>query len=305
MIDWREAWEAALYGVDGFYRRESPAAHFRTSVHASGAFAAAILAYARRHGLRSVVDLGSGRGELLAALDALAPGELALHGVDLRPRPADLPARIVWSSELPDQVSGLLFANELLDNVPCDVVERDDDGVLRRVLVDPVSGDERLGDPVRTPEALAWLERWWPSTRAGERAEVGTTREALWRDAVARLEHGTAIAVDYGHLRTDRPPYGSIRAYRDGSEVSAVLDGTCDVTAHVAVDALADAVGGSLVRQRDALRDLGIDGARPPLALASSAPRAYLAALAAASEAAELTAAGGLGDFWWVVSEIR
>ena len=38
---WKQAWDAALYGADGFFRRESPAAHFRTSVHASPLFAAA------------------------------------------------------------------------------------------------------------------------------------------------------------------------------------------------------------------------------------------------------------------------
>lgn len=32
---WKQAWDAALYGPDGFFRREAPAAHFRTSVHAS------------------------------------------------------------------------------------------------------------------------------------------------------------------------------------------------------------------------------------------------------------------------------
>ncbi|WP_370620075.1 SAM-dependent methyltransferase [Mumia qirimensis] len=304
-MDWRTAWEAALYGADGFYRRESPAEHFRTSVHASGGFAAAVLEYARRHRLRSVVDLGAGRGELLGALDALAPGELALHGVDVRPRPPELHERITWSSELPDRIVGLLFANELLDNVPCDVVECDADGVVRGVLVDPVGGDEQLGEPVRDPDVLEWLERWWPLTEAGARAEVGVTREAVWSDAVARLEQGVAIAIDYGHLRADRPPFGSVRSYRDGHEVTVALDGSCDVTAHVAVDALARAVDGALVRQRDALRDLGTDGTRPPIGLASTDPRAYVAALSAASGAAELTAAGGLGDFWWVVSEVR
>ena len=305
MIGWREAWDEALYGDEGFYRRESPVAHFRTSVHASTAFAAAVLAYARSRDLHTVVDMGAGRGELLTALEAMAPGELTLVGVEVRPRPDELPAGIGWSAEAPAHIDGLLLANELLDNVPCEVVERDPDGVLRTVLVDRATGAERLGDPVRNPGTLEWLDTWWPLREPGERAEVGASRDAVWREAVSRLDHGAAIAVDYGHLAADRPPYGSLRAYRDGAEVDVVPDGSCDVTTHVAVDAVAAAVGGTVARQRDVLRDLGVDGTRPPLALASSDPQAYLRALVAASEAAELTASGGLGDFWWVITSVE
>ena len=305
MIAWREAWQEALYGDGGFYRREHPADHFRTSVHASDVFAAAVLAYLRRTGLRAVVDVGAGKGELLRALDRAAPGELALHGVDLRPRPDDLPAAIGWNAAVPESIDGLLLANELLDNIPCEVVERDEDGMLRVVMVDPDTGAEELGPLVRDPDTLAWLDRWWPCPEPGERAEVGLSREAWWRSALGSVVRGAAIAIDYGHRADDRPAFGSLRSYRGGAEVDVVPDGTRDVTAHVAVDAVAEAVGGTLQRQREALRDLGVVGTRPPLALASTDPHAYLSALASASEAAELTATGGLGDFWWIVTEVR
>jgi SAM-dependent MidA family methyltransferase len=111
---------------------------------------------------------------------------------------------------------------------------------------------------------------------------------------------GIAVAVDYGHTLAGRPPFGSLRSYRDGHEVDVLPDGSRDVTAHVAVDAVADRTGGSVRRQRDVLRDLGVTGGRPDLALATSDPASYVRALAQATEAAELTAEGGLGDFWWV-----
>jgi hypothetical protein len=95
-----------------------------------------------------------------------------------------------------------------------------------------------------------------------------------------------------------------LRSYRDGVEVDLVADGSRDVTAHVAVDSVAEAVAGTVVRQRDALRRLGIDGTRPDLALAASDPVAYVAALSSATEATELTGAGGLGDFCWVVTAV-
>ena len=76
----------ALYGPDGFYTRPGPgpAAHFRTSAHASPIFAGALArllsivdtALGRPDPL-DVVDVGAGRGELLIALLAAVPPETA------------------------------------------------------------------------------------------------------------------------------------------------------------------------------------------------------------------------------------
>jgi hypothetical protein len=87
----------------------------------------------------------------------------------------------------------------------------------------------------------------------------------------------------------------------DGREVDVRPDGSRDVTAHVAVDAVAAATGARLLRQRDALARLGVDGARPSVDLARSDPAGYVRALSRAGEAGELLARGGLGDFWWIV----
>lgn len=53
--------------------------------------------------------------------------------------------------------------------------------------------------------------------------------------------------------------------------------------------------------QRDALRALGVEGRRPPLALAASDPAAYVRALSGAGEAAELLDPAGLGGFTWLL----
>ena len=49
-----------------------------------------------------------------------------------------------------------------------------------------------------------------------------------------------ALAIDYAHERERRPVYGTLTGYRDGHCVSPVPDGSCDITAHVALDACAD-----------------------------------------------------------------
>lgn len=59
-----------------------------------------------------------------------------------------------------------------------------------------------------------------------------------------------------------------------------------------------------MVTQRAALRALGVSGARPALALATTNPAAYVRALTGAGEAAELTAPGALGDFGWLLQPV-
>jgi hypothetical protein len=61
------------------------------------------------------------------------------------------------------------------------------------------------------------------------------------------------------------------------------------------------APGDLLVRQREALRALGVTGARPPLADATTDPAGYLRALAAATHAAEITDPTGLGGHHWLL----
>ncbi|MGV9935813.1 SAM-dependent methyltransferase [Streptomyces olivaceoviridis] len=333
---WRAAAGAALYGPGGFYRRpEGPAGHFRTSVHASPLFARAVArllcrvdAALGRPPALDFVDMGAGRGELVSGVLAALPADVAAraraYAVEIADRPAGLDGRITWLSELPETVTGLLFANEWLDNVPVDVVEVDSAGVPRLVLV-AEDGSERLGEPV-TGAPADWLARWWPlPAEQGLRAEIGLPRDRAWASAVDRVVRGLAVAVDYAHTVDARPPFGTLTGFREGRETAPVPDGSCDITAHVALDACAAAAGTAhppsgalpapsstarelpgarLLTQRAALRALDLTGARPPLALASSDPSAYVRALASAGEAAELTAPGGLGDFGWLLQPV-
>jgi SAM-dependent MidA family methyltransferase len=376
-LTWRAAMQEALYGRGGFYTRgEGPAAHFRTSVHASPRYAAAVLDLLREvdrslgHPARlDLVDVGAGRGELLTqvlimarhlpddpATPALA-GRISPHAVDLTPRPAALDAQVHWHRPEPPQITeppritgpraitGLVIANEWLDTIPLDVAELAGDGP-RLVLVDPATGAERTG-PLAGAADQAWLRRWWPLRRVGDRAEIGVPRCAAWADVVSRLEAGLALGADYGHVRAHRPAQGTLAGYRDGRPVRPIPDGSRDRTAHVAIAAcaaageaaacavagetaayaaagktMARAVAGEtvartaaagsaegartlLTSQRAALRALGLRGRRPPLALARADPAGYLAALRQASEEAELTDAGGLGAFSWLLQAVR
>ena len=290
----------ALYGTGGFFLRHAPAEHFRTSATASPVFAAAVRTLAGRVDDAlgrpdpfDVVDVGAGRGELLSALPDV-PTRWRLTGVELAPDPR---TGLAWTDVVPP-LEGLLLANEWLDDVPLDVLF---DGRVVQVASD---GTERLGGPA-LPEQLQWTQRWWPQ---GRRVEVGLSRDRAWAGAVAQLRRGLAVAVDYGHVLGDRSVHGDRRptltGYRDGRQVAPLPDGSCDLTAHVALDAVAHAVGGRVVQQRHALAALGVVADPPPRSLATTDPRGYLALLQASSQAAELLDRRGLGGFGWVVSAV-
>jgi SAM-dependent MidA family methyltransferase len=321
-MTWREAMRTALYGPAGFYARgEPPARHFRTSVQVSPAYAGAMLSLLREvdaalgHPRRlDLVDVGAGRGELLgqvlneASRDRGLAARVAARAVEITPRPDGLDPRIRWHASPPAAITGLVIASEWLDNIPLDVAELTADGP-RLVLVETRSGAERPGPPL-PPADLAWSRAWWPLSAPGDRAEIGRTRCLAWAGIVRRITRGLAVAADYGHQRPGRPGPGTLTGYRDGRVVRAIPDGSRDITAHVALDACADAgrvacaTATVLTSQRQALRALGVTGRRPPLAQAGCDPLGYARALAQASEEAELIDAQGLGAFGWLVQAV-
>ncbi|NUS73054.1 MAG: hypothetical protein HOQ05_06560 [Corynebacteriales bacterium] len=306
---WKYAMERALYGPSGFYRHpDGPAAHFRTSVHATPLFATALLRLLTRVDKAlghpptiDVVDVGAGRGELLAQLSQQAPAELGQRcvftAVEVAARPTTLASHIQWRAHIPE-FRGLLIANEWLDNVPLDIAIIDAPGSARYVLVDE-AGTEHPG-PAIGPEDAAWLSRWAPTDAA--RVELGTTRAKAWQDTISQLRAGVAVAIDYRASGA-----ATLTGFSQGREVAPIPDGSCDITAHVHVESVAAAgiEAGALtsveLSQRAALMDLGITAARPRLDLAAREPLIYMRALAEAGQAAEILDPDGLGAFAWLI----
>jgi SAM-dependent methyltransferase len=253
-----DAWEETLTGDRSFYRRPDgdPYRHFATDIADSAEILLLIgelLAFAGNcdDGPLTVVDVGSGAGGLLARL-AMAGTNVRLIGVDLRPRPTGLNADIEWitgdARVVADEIRGIrgvVVAHEFLDDIPCAAVEADEDGRPRLIRVDPLSRRLVVGEPLEDPADLAWLDRWWPVTRPLKRAEIGRSRDAAWAMITGMLDSGAALAIDYGHTRPERLAGtwdgGTLVGYREGRVVTPVADGSCNLTAHVAIDSLAAA----------------------------------------------------------------
>jgi SAM-dependent MidA family methyltransferase len=253
-----DAWEDTLTGDCSFYRSPDgdPYLHFATDIAASETIIPLVqelLGIARdcSGGPLAVVDIGSGAGALLTRL-AHAATDARLIGIDLRARPPGLDPGIEWITGDARQVAsdlrgirGVVVAHEFLDDIPCEAVEADEDGRPRRILVDTDSRELLLGELLDDPADLAWLNEWWPVTRPLVRAEIGRSRDLAWADITGMLDVGAALAIDYGHTRTERVAGtwdgGTLVGYRDGQVVTPIADGSCNLTAHVAIDSLAAA----------------------------------------------------------------
>lgn len=272
-VTWSRAWRESSRD---FWSREQPSAHFTTS---AGALVAERMVAILREvdaclghpDMLEVVDFGCGDGTLLARMRDecadLGP-RVRWIGVDMRPFDVDGVESVVAEAPCDPpvrRVRGLVMAHEWLDEIPCDVIERDEDGVDRLVLVDrrgvevlgPALSDGGACDEygVDAAAARSWLARWWPLDEPGDRAEVGISRDLAWQWMTGLLAEGTALATDYGHIhaeRTSRERHGTLAAYASGRLARPVPDGAVNLTAHVALDACICAVAGTtLTMQRD------------------------------------------------------
>jgi SAM-dependent MidA family methyltransferase len=213
-------------------------------------------------------------------------------------------------SDLPAlTVTGVVVANELLDNLPFRLFHRRTDN-WAEVLVG-VGGDGQLVEVLASapPDAEAEARRLAPGAPAGARIPLQASATAWLRRAMALLERGRVVVVDFASTTpamAARPWREWVRTYRLHGPGGSPLDdpGTQDVTCEVAVDQLAARLGppASDQAQADWLRRHGVeqlvDAAR-----AGWRERAHvgdLAALAARSRVGEgeaLCDPTGLGAF--------
>lgn len=280
---WSCAWRES---ARAFWSSEEPASHFSTSVNGKMADRIALLVRDVDERLGhpadfTVVDIGCGDGRLLSLVRDRC-GDRAERmrwiGIDVRPvRVAGVEAIV---AEVPAELSvpsihGLVMAHEWLDEIPCDVVERDGEGVDRLILVER-DGTEVQGPPLGDEDACAelgvdaretreWIDRWWPLAEPGDRAEIGVPRDSAWAWLARLVDTGTLLATDYGHVRREREGrhrHGTLAAYRAGRLVRPAADGSVNLTAHVAVDSLAAALPGTRIttqREEIAVGPVGDD----------------------------------------------
>ena len=262
-IPWELAWEAAALGPRGFYMHAMPYDHFTTSVE-QAQLTDKLLPYLRAalaNGPVTFIDVGAGTGLLSEHLHAHLTEDEQEHTqilcMDLRPRPEQLNPKFKWiQGDIRETISQVpsgntvLVAHEFLDDLPCAIIEVNEAGLAHVVVTDSTSGKQLLGPLLQqgSPDD-AWLQHWWPTVRPFMRCEVGRARDICWNQLTSVVTSGFAIAVDYAHTYEDRVrglwDGGTLAGYAHGAIATPVANGKSNITAHVAIDALASSCVGA------------------------------------------------------------
>jgi SAM-dependent MidA family methyltransferase len=291
----------------------------------SGALATAVLAAQPACGpaLRYVLVERSGRWrERHARRLPVEPADLVLGPIvaadpDLGPQPvAGIGPLVTVLGGLPaGPFRGVVFANELLDNVPFRVLERAP-GRWDELRVTAELQELAVEAP---PGAATEAHRLAPDAAPGARIPLQHQARAWLGDALQTLEEGRVVVIDYADATPSlarRPWTEWVRTYRGHGRGGHPLEdlGQQDVTCEVAVDQLALVAPPLADRsQAEFLRVHGIDE------VAGDARRRWqdrahigdlqaLASRSAVSEAAALTDPNGLGAFRvleWEIGRVK
>lgn len=206
-------------------------------------------------GMRNMLEFGAGNGELAATvlrslekLERLPERYFILEpGAELRQRQAEIiqekagPAanRVVWLSEMPEEFSGVVLANEVLDAMPCQRFRIDDTGVARRCDVIESGG---LLNPVFSHSALSdqFCERISAfDLPEGYESECNPVAEAWTSSLATSLKEAVVLLIDYGfpdreYYHPDRSQGTLMCHYRHIAHSDPMFyPGLQDITAHV------------------------------------------------------------------------
>lgn len=234
---------AAKLGVGG---------DFVTAPELSPFFGAALADAFAPLGITSVLELGAGTGKL--ARDFLQASAGAVNysilevSADLRDRQQTLLQghNVTWLDALPEKISGLVIANEVLDAVPCEVV-RFNDGRYEQARV--IVAGERFDwawQPLLDGALLEAAKHRIPPIE-GYTSEINLEAEALVATLAARLTDGALCFIDYGFPRREyflHDRSGGTLACHYQQRVHfdpLILAGLQDLTAHVDFTAMAEA----------------------------------------------------------------
>jgi SAM-dependent MidA family methyltransferase len=260
----------------GYYtagaRKFGAAGDFITAPGMTGLFGQALARQIRQIMAMSapvILEVGAGSGRLAAdilleleSLGCLPERYLILDlSADLRQRQQEklaetvphLLSRISWLDALPEQFSGVVLGNELLDAMPAEIVAWREDGIFERGVMVDANG------------ALAWAER--PAKGAlldaareigeqcqlppGFESEISLANRAWSAEWGHRLVCGALLLIDYGFPRREfyhqQRGRGTLMChYRHHAHPDPFyLPGLQDVTVHVDFTAIIAAAHGA------------------------------------------------------------
>ncbi|NNC93129.1 MAG: hypothetical protein HKN80_11640, partial [Acidimicrobiia bacterium] len=169
--------------------------------------------------------------------------------------------------ELPDHLTGVIIANELIDNLPVAIAVRTEDGWKERWV--GADGDELvLVDAPARAEVVEWCDRFAGPCPLDGYVEVQLAAADWLETTITKLDRGALVLIDYGDTAENLEPRrteGTLRTYRAHHLGPHPLDepGETDITVDVnftALQQLAIEFGADVeyFRQDDFLSSLGL-----------------------------------------------
>ena len=230
----------------------------------------------------TLVDAGAGSGTLARSVLAARPlcaealryvlversATLRRAHEDLLDRPPGPCVRVESLADLPaEPVTGVVVANELLDNLPCRLLERTADGWDEVYVSGDLSGAGAPAETLRPlpPGEQAIAETLAPDAPVGGRIPLAPAAVEWVGRALHLLRQGCLVAIDYTDTSTSlaaRTPQEWVRTYRAGVRGHEPLHrpGSADITVEVPLDQiLAVHPTAQVCNQAQFLRSLGID----------------------------------------------
>jgi SAM-dependent MidA family methyltransferase len=221
-----------------------------------------------------LIEAGAGSGSLLRPLLGALHHSIDVWAVEVSPPARALlvdllrPDRVVGSLEgLAATFSGVVIANELLDNLPVALAVRTGDGWEER-WVGVEDGRLVLVPHEPRPEVEQWASRFGLPCPEGGRVEVQLSACEWVQAVLGRLVEGAVVLIDYGDTTEGlerRRADGTLRTYRGHHLGPQPLlePGETDITVDVnftAVMAIAEVAGAEVEmhRQDDFLESLGL-----------------------------------------------
>ena len=274
-IPFSEYMQLALYGQGGFYtiggRAGRRGGDFITSPEVGPLFgtviARALDAWWKELGSPSrfdVVECGAGPGTLARSILAAQPecaDAMQYVAVEISASQRALHPQGVESREtMPDgPITGVILANELLDNLPIRLFVFD--GSWMEAFVSQASGGQFV-EVLRAPDVIpSCLPQTAPH---GSRAPVQDAATSWVQNSLSKIDHGRLLLFDYCSASTSEivftPWREWLRTYRDQRRGTHYLSdpGSQDITAQVMLDQLPS--GFTTSTQADFLKHWGIDG---------------------------------------------
>ncbi len=248
----------------------------------------------------TVVDFGAGPGTLARSILAASPRcgrQLCYQAIERSTLQREQhPEGVVSLEELTDEhigsgTTGVVIANELLDNLAFTPVRWDDDGTALFSTVDLGEDDELIEVFAPEPSRSA-------SQLIADRSVVDQTDAGVWVRHMTEnvLARGKVIVIDYARLRTEDV---EIRTYSEHGRAGEPLEslGAKDITVDVDLEAIQRFAGtaSAISQQHEWLRTHGID-ALVEQGRATWEREAAVGGLAALRAKSRLREAGSLCD---------